>query len=444
MGGRQWNPFDYLRPHRWNWRVMMRPLDVRLERQAAAPLTRLRVVGLRWFWLDGLFSTVGENFYAAFVPLFALAYGATKGQIGLLTAVANLMGMAAFFPGAYISERMNRRKPLVVWTGGGLGRIAVLTIAVSPLFVRDPALVILLLILLNGLRSFAGSFANPAWTAIVADLVPAGIRGRYFSGRNIAMAIAAMVVAPTAGMIIGRFDGNGVAGFQLVFGLAFVFGILGTLSFARIPEHGTRRVRADGRRVRIWALLRDNPAFVGFAISSFVWHFALQVAGPFFNVYIVTDLGGNTAIVGVAAAMAGGASLLGQYVFGGLLDRRGSVLIQRATGLIIPILPALWVIVTEPYQIYLIEAVAGFLWAGYNLASFNLLLELSPDADRQSAVALYQTVVFAAAVLGPLAGGYLSEAFGYRLVFATSAAVRFLGIGLFIWLVPRPGTRRIL
>ena len=114
------------------------------------------------------------------------------------------------------------------------------------------------------------------------------------------------------------------------------------------------------------------------------------------------------------------------------------MLIQRATGLMIPVLPALWIIVSEPYQIYLIEALAGFLWAGYNLASFNLLLELSPESERQSAVALYQTVVFAAAVLGPLVGGYLAEAFGYRLVFATSAVVRLLGIALFIRLVPYP------
>ena len=55
---------------------------------------------LRWFWLDGLFSTISVSFYANFVTLFALAYGANNAQIGQLTAVASLCGLAALLPGA--------------------------------------------------------------------------------------------------------------------------------------------------------------------------------------------------------------------------------------------------------------------------------------------------------------------------------------------------------
>ena len=89
---------------------------------------------------------------------------------------------------------------------------------------------------------------------------------------------------------------------------------------------------------------------------------------------------------------------------------------------------------SSPEQVILVNVLAGFLWAGFNLSNFNLLLELSPSGERAQAVALYQMIVFAAAVAGPLLGGYLIDAIGYRFVFGFSSVGRLAGIVLFIWL----------
>ncbi|MDX1665396.1 MAG: hypothetical protein R3272_16500, partial [Candidatus Promineifilaceae bacterium] len=77
---------DQYRPYRWNWQMLLQPLDARLERQAAAeadgetapPVAPGRLRSLRYFWLDGLFAAISENFYVGFVTLFALAFGATN------------------------------------------------------------------------------------------------------------------------------------------------------------------------------------------------------------------------------------------------------------------------------------------------------------------------------------------------------------------------------
>ena len=47
-----------------------------------------------------------------------------------------------------------------------------------------------------------GNFANPAWTALVAEIVPEFVRGRYFSLRNLTMGMATLVFA-TAGRLAG-------------------------------------------------------------------------------------------------------------------------------------------------------------------------------------------------------------------------------------------------
>ncbi len=424
---------------------LLRSLDQAIAQQASRPLARSELLGLRYFWLDGLFSAISENFYASFLTLFALAYGASNGQIGLLSSVGSLLGALAFFPGARLAEALGARKTIILWTGGGIGRLALLALAALPLFVSDPALALILIIVLGGLRAFMGNFGNPAWTALVADLVPSSLRGRYFGNRNMAMGVAALVVAPLAGWLIratNAWTGSRLVGYQIVFILAFAFGLMGTICFARIPDPDLAS-RARGRHslADLRRALVNSPGFLGMVLSAFVWNLAIQVAAPFFSVYMVNDLGGTASTIGLMASISSLFSLAGQRVFGPLLDRKGALWVQKVTGLLIPLLPLLWIFITRPWHAFFINAYGGFLWAGYNLANFNLLLELTPDEERPQAAALYQTVVFVSAVIGPLLGGYLADAVSFHLIFALSGIGRAAGIVLFLWLTARPAYR---
>ncbi|MBK7894240.1 MAG: MFS transporter [Candidatus Promineifilaceae bacterium] len=425
---------DYLRPHRLNWSAIVKPLDDRLAHQAD-DLPWRTVRRLRYFWLDGLFAAISENFYLGFMTLFALAYGASNGQVGTMTAVANLLGALALFPGARLVERVGRRKPVVVWSGGGVARIMLLLLAMLPFLIMQPSLAILLIIVLNGVRAFMANLANPGWTALVADLVPDSIRGRYFGSRNTAMGVAALLVAPLAGRLI--FLGNGWGdlpyfGYQIIFFLAFLFGMVSTFSFQRIEEPpATAEQRAVHHRGDLRRAIRQSPGFVGLVVSAFVWNMALQVAAPFFNVYLVNAFQSTATTIGLLASVSSLTALLGQRVFGRLLDVRGAFWVQIVTGFLIPGLPLAWVFITADWQVGLINTFGGFLWAGYNLANFNLLLTLTPDEQRPRAVALYQTAVFTSAVIGPLLGGFLADTVSYQLIFGLSAAGRFLGMVLF-------------
>ncbi|MCA9994405.1 MAG: MFS transporter [Anaerolineales bacterium] len=429
---------DHLRPQRWNWSALMRPLDQQVVRHTDDVLQPTQVFSLRYFWLDGFFSAVSDNFYLSFIPLFALAYGASNGEVGWLTAVGNLLGAIALFPGARLAERATRRQPLVLWSGGGVARLALLGFACIPLVVTQPKTAVFLIILLNGLRAFMANFANPAWTAIVADLVPDFARGRYLGSRNMAMGLAALAVTTLAGRLINLVNdwrGSEMAGYQVIFALSFLFGMVSTFSFSRIIEPSTstaashQHQRGDLRRI-----LRTYPGFAGLIISAFVWNIALQIAAPFFNVYLVNKLGATATTIGILASVSSLSALAGQQVFGRLLDEKGALWVQQVCGFIIPILPLTWLIVTAPWQVGVFNLLGGFVWAGYNLSNFNLLLQLTPDEQRPRAVALFQTAVFGGAVLGPLLGGYLADVISFKFIFGLSGVGRLLGMILFTWL----------
>ncbi|MGD2078714.1 MAG: MFS transporter, partial [Chloroflexota bacterium] len=263
---------DHLRPQRWNWYGLVRPLDYSLKRQATGPLADGSLRNLRYFWIDGLFAAISENFYLGYVALFALAYGANNSQIGLLAAATNLLGMLALFPGAQLVERTRQRKNVVVWSGGIFSRVALLGLALIPALIGQPTVAIVAIIVVNGLRSFMANLANPGWTALVADLVPETMRGRFFASRNTAMGLAALVVAPLAGRIIittnSRLESL-FAGYQAVFVLAFLFGIVSTIAFQRIQEPGpTKVVHRPHQRGDLRRALRQNAAFAGLVISA--------------------------------------------------------------------------------------------------------------------------------------------------------------------------------
>jgi MFS family permease len=57
---------------------------------------------------------------------------------------------------------------------------------------------------------------------------------------------------------------------------------------------------------------------------------------------------------------------------------------------------------------------------------------LTPAAQRPRSVALYQTVVFTAAVCGPLLGGWIADTIDFRMIFFISGGGRFVGMLIFL------------
>jgi MFS family permease len=411
-------------------------------RKVAGDLDAQRVLGLRYFYLDGLFSSLSDNLVAGFLELFLLSYGVSNSLIGLNASISSLFGALSIIPGAMAISRIKSRKRLVVLTGGGIGRLGLLAISFVPFVAGDPGAAVICLIALSALRTVMGNFCNPAWTSMVADLVPVHARARYFGQRNVAIIAASFIAAPIAGKVVKSLSavpGLPHLGFQAIFFLSFAAGMLATASFARIPDASVSEAsskRPEGFPLR--SLLADRR-FAGFALSAFVWNTALMVAGPFFNVYLVSALGASAAMVGLLAALSSASTLAGQLAFGRLTDRKGDIPVMVATGLAIPIMPLTWLLVTSPGQVGFINIASGILWAGYNLSSFNILLKLTPDDHRAEATAIYQTLVAASSIFGPLIGGALADAVGYRSVFIVSGAGRFAGTLLFIALVVRAG-----
>ncbi len=393
---------------------------------------------LRWYFFDGVLASSQEAINLTYLTLFILALGASKAQIGLMTSLASLSAVVLLLPGALLAERFGQRKWIVVAGGGGVTRLAILGLALLPFFAKGQqavTIVILFKVLMDGFSNLS----MPAWTALTAEIIPIAWRGRYFGSRNMVMSIANMLVTLIAGQVI-TLAVSPITGYQTVYALAFAFGIGATFCFAHLqepPRQPDASATAAYTPASLLKALRENADFRNFCISQMVWNFGLNIAGPFFAVYQVENLHATPAEVGILSIISSLAGIPAVRFFGGLNDRWGAYKVTLLTGLLIPLVPVLWIFTRVPWHVAPINITSGILWAGYGLASFNFLLSISKAETLPRFTALFQISVAVATAAGAALGGIIVQHLGFPAIFLTSGLLRLVGIFVF-WRMVRP------
>jgi len=391
-----------------------------------------RVGPLRLFLIDGALGKVSDQLGLTFVPLFALALGASNLQLGILAATASLLGALALPSATYLATRCSQRRQMAILLTTGAARLAYLAIALLPLLVA-PSSLLPALIALWATRAFLFNLIHSMWAAFFTELVPHHVRGSYLHDRKDAMEAAAIFALPVAGLII-QMSGGRLSGYQINFVLAFLIGLAGLITFARIPPISCQAATPPPATPRsdTWQVLRSERGFLAFCAIGLLWTLSLQMTVPFLNVYLVTGLGATALGVGTLAAISLLFGLASSHIVADVVRYRGALWVIRLTGLIIPLVPWAWAMVTAAWQVAFLNALSGILWAAYNLAAFRLLMTLAPEPARPQAVKVYQMLIFVSTCAGPLIGGALADQVGFKPVFLISGAGRLLA-ALLLW-----------
>lgn len=383
-------------------------------------------IALRAFWADGFFAAAQDAFILAYLPLLAAALGANALQIGLLSASQSFGAMLALYPGALAARKASSRRWMVVFYAGILARLLLLASALVVALASGQT-ALYLVIVLFAVRAFLGNFTVPAWTSLAADIIPDALRAKYFASRNFAIQMALLAVTPLGGLVLDWWGFPG--GYVVALAVSFALGMCATVAYALIPEPPRREAPASAP-LRPAQLLR-KPRFRTFLVATFALHFATMIAGPFFNVYLKEDLGASNFDVGWLTTSSAVSALIGQLVFGEMMARRGSLWLTRMSLVVLPTLPIMWVFITEPWMVLAPNIIGGLMWAAFNLANFQGLLDVTPEEEREQYVALFHISVFFALFVSPFIGGAIIDWIGYRAAFAISGTGRLVATGLF-------------
>lgn len=391
---------------------------------------------LYWFFFDGLFASASDNIAVTYLVLYILALGANRTQIGLMNIFSSLAAAMLLLPGALLVERFGYRKELTMLFGGGMARVALLILAFLPIFLGGQTLV-WAAIALSVARDSFGNLSFPAWMSVAGEIIPMEGRGRYFGSRNFIMGITGMLAIFLVGELITRtIQPNG---FQLALGLAFVIGAFSTYSFGHLKDPNERMPIPAGAGFSLRAVItevKSHPIFLSLSLVMVVWNFSVNIAGPFFNVFMIQNLKFTATMVGVTSIVSTISSLLVQRQTGKLSDHWGPRKVQLVSMLIIPIAPAVWAFVTKFWHVIAINSFSGAVWGVFNLVSFNLLLSVTPNAQRARFAAIYQIVITLALAGGAAVGTWVVTSWGFQGVFLCSAIGRIIAALLFLRFVP--------
>jgi MFS family permease len=162
----------------------------------------------------------------------------------------------------------------------------------------------------------------------------------------------------------------------------------------------------------------------------------MNIAGPFFNVYMVDSLKMTAAAIGLTTVVNTVATMLIQRRVGALSDRWGNRNLALISLFLIPFIPLIWGLwIQSTWQVLLTETFSGMFWGAYNLVSFNILLAQTPPDRRARFSALYQIVVTLSLAGGAALGSFLIPMLAFKGVAVISAIGRWLAGLVFIFLV---------
>ena len=299
---------------------------------------------------DGVFGTIWTSLTGgAFLVGYALkVFHADAGVIGLLAALpllANIVQVA----GSLLIERTGRKKPVSVF-GVMAGRLAWLGVILLPFAAVSgttgrsawPLLAVI------GLSSLLAAVGSVGWTAWMGDLVPAKRRGAFFGRRNMIATLAGTVALLLGGRFLDLAARAGIpdaAAFAGLFTVGLVSGMVSVWFLSRLPETGTRGTtarRGDDAALLLRPLRDRNFRTLIFFVS--VWSIGVQMAGPFYSVYLIQSLGADFGTITLFGTCATIATLLTLRTWGPISDAYGNKPVILVSSWILVLVPVLWVV----------------------------------------------------------------------------------------------------
>jgi MFS family permease len=378
---------------------------------------------LKFIIRDGVASqAMGILTGGAFLIAFAVKLGASNFVIGLLAAIGPLSQLLQL-PSIFLVEKIRNRR-LITVVAAGLSRLCWLIIALSPFIFPAKIAIAVLLILLTAVSAF-GAVSGCSWNSWMRDLIPENIMGSFFSKRmriatgvGIALSILAAVYLD---FWKKQFAQQELAGYSILFLFGFAAGVIGLLFLVRTPE--VRMPQAEGKP-KILKLLsqpfRDENfrKLIAFMCS---WNFAVNLAGPFFMVYMLKRLGLSMSFIIGLSIVSQVFNFLFLKLWGRYTDRfsNKSVLAISCPLFLVSILA--WTFTTMPEKYFLtipllvaIHMVMGLASAGISLASGNISLKLAPKGQATVYLATNTIANSVAAGIAPILGGKFADFFSGR------------------------------
>lgn len=379
--------------------------------------------GSKRLMLDAAFATIVGTLNSGVVLVtYALLLGAPSSVIGLLAAIPFLTQLLQA-PTVVLLERLRSRR-LVAIACLFIARLALPMMAVL-VFLPDRNLALILLVVAETVHCAFNAVASCSWSSWIRDLVPEDRMGAFFARRTMyatALGIFGTAAAAAALHLAQPLDEGGQpAVFALLYGVGFLSSLISTWQLSRVPEPTMARQPAIRSLRSMFAEPFRDPNFVRLIRFFASWQFSVNLAAPFFAVFIIQQLGFTAGFVLLLSIVSQGANLLVLRTWGQLSDRfTNKTVLTFAAPAFIACIAAMALAgelgsrgATIAYLVVL-HVLMGLTSAGVGLATVAIGLKLAPRGSANAYLATSALVTALAAGTAPLLGGQFADFFARR------------------------------
>lgn len=382
----------------------------------------------RTVWALGLVSLlmdISSESIHALLPLFLTAtLGVSVATVGLIDGIAEATASISKVFSGYISDRIGRRKPLIL-LGYGLGAIT------KPLFAMAGSAPVVL-----GARfadRIGKGLRGAPRDALVADVTPEAIRGRAFGLRQTLDTIGAFIGPLLAIALMAAFAND----IRLVFWVAVIPAALAVVCVIVGVEDAGESGSAKPSRPPI--VLADIKLFKGpfWAVVAVGVIFTLARFSEAFLILKASAEGLPLTFAPIVLVVMNVVYALGAFPAGIVSDRH-SARVLLGWGLVCLVMADL-ILALVPG---LVAAFAGIaLWGLHMALTQGLMAKLvadhAPENMRGSAYGLFNLATGITMLAASVVAGLLWDQFGMGATFAAGAV--FAGGALIMLLVaPKP------
>ncbi|MGW6538801.1 MFS transporter [Streptomyces sp. NPDC055051] len=383
--------------------------DERTGEVDTRPPSLWRNLDYMYWWTGNGVSTLGTSVTTLAFPLLMLSATGSVAQAGFITA-CHMIGTLVMLPvGGVLADRVSRRALMISASFGqalAMGAVALLV------YRGDPVVLVLdALALAGGLA--AGLRSGVSMSALRRIVPKEQVPTATAQGMGRDM-VAHLLGAPLGGLL-----------YSMSRWMPFLFDALSflfvTLASALIRRPlGPDPYTGQGPRPGLFTEMADGLRIVRgsrYLVFTIVWGALLNVVAEGFTllfVVLVQHRGGSPTDVGTATSLALVGGLLGATVGPALMRTMGARRVMLVAAWLFVACFAAVVWVPRPWQIGLVLLVAMTSMVPLNVVIESYQVRLVPDAYLGRLAAVVRFSIQAVQWTGPLAAGFLADAFGVR------------------------------
>ncbi len=380
-------------------------------------------------WLASLVSNLGSWMQDTAGTWLMAALTASPLFIALMQTAASLPALFLAFPAGAAADIVDRRRLLIFWQAWMLASVAILSVLTFAGMI-PPWMLLALTFLLN----IGSAMNNPAWQAVVPELVPreqlADAIALNSAGFNLARALGPAL----GGLLVAAFTtariGAGVV--FLLNSASFVSVIIVLVRWKRTPlfksalpaERMYGSLRAGVRYTLHAPTLQATlaRAFFFTIFASGIWALLAVVAQ--------SDLHQGAMGYGILNGCLGIGAVVGAALLPRTRRRFSSSTIVQAAALAFAASLLILALARLIPLIVLALIAAGFAWTSIT-STFNVVVQLSvPSWVQARALGIYQTVFWGGMAFGSALWGVIAEHHSASIALAIAATGMLLTIPL--------------